>query len=92
MQQCMGAFVPYVAFELVAVERLRRHEVVRRLADRGVQVWTGRADPMSAGSPFAILAQAVRRGIGVRGWNEPVLGAALASITALACQVAATRS
>ena len=34
----------------------------------------------------------VVRGIGVRGWDEPVLGAVLASVTALACQVATTRN
>ena len=33
----------------------------------------------------------VVRGIGVRGWDEPVLGAVLSSATALACQIAATR-
>ena len=33
----------------------------------------------------------VVRGIAVREWNEPVLGAALASFTALACQAAVTR-
>src|SRR5258706_4069588 len=33
----------------------------------------------------------VVRGIGVRDWNEPVLGAIIASLVALACQVAATR-
>ena len=34
----------------------------------------------------------VVRGIGVRGWDEPVLGAVLASVTALLCQVATTRN
>lgn len=33
----------------------------------------------------------VVRGIGVRGWDEPVLGAVVASATALVCQVASTR-
>jgi drug/metabolite transporter (DMT)-like permease len=34
----------------------------------------------------------VVRGIGVRDWNEPVLGAVIASLTALLCQVATTRN
>jgi drug/metabolite transporter (DMT)-like permease len=34
----------------------------------------------------------VVRGIGVRDWNEPILGAVIASITALLCQVATTRN
>jgi len=33
----------------------------------------------------------VVRGIAVREWNEPILGAVLASLTALACQIAVTR-
>jgi len=34
----------------------------------------------------------VVRGVGVRDWNEPVLGAVISSLVALACQVAATRN
>jgi hypothetical protein len=44
-----------------------RHEFVRALKDRGdaVEVWMGRGDPMSAGSPFGMLAQALRRAAGI---------------------------
>ncbi len=44
-----------------------RHELVTRLASRGRldRVWIGRGDPMSAGSPFGIVAQALRAGLGL---------------------------
>jgi len=48
-----------------------RHEVLNRIRDRGVQVWLGRCDPMSAGSPFGVLGQALRRGLGLRD-GEPL--------------------
>jgi tetratricopeptide (TPR) repeat protein len=48
-----------------------RHELVNRIRDRGVQIWLGRCDPMSAGSPFGVLGQAIRRGIGLRD-GEPL--------------------
>ncbi len=48
------------------------HELLRRIrAERpGVEAWIGRGDPMSAGSPFAMLASALRRAAGV-GSGEP---------------------
>ncbi|MBK8254642.1 MAG: protein kinase [Polyangiaceae bacterium] len=44
-----------------------RFEIVRRIQAEGgpVQVWFGRGDPMSAGAPFAMLGQAIRRAAGV---------------------------
>jgi hypothetical protein len=44
-----------------------RHELVTRLANRGQleRVWIGRGDPMSAGSPFGIVAQALRVALGL---------------------------
>jgi eukaryotic-like serine/threonine-protein kinase len=44
-----------------------RHELVTRLAHRGQleRVWIGRGDPMSAGSPFGIVAQALRGALGL---------------------------
>lgn len=42
-----------------------RYELVRRLANRGVEIWIGRGDPMTAGAPFAMLAQALRRAAGI---------------------------
>jgi len=42
-----------------------RNELVARLAERGVEVWAGRADSMRTGSPFAVLAPALRRAAGL---------------------------
>ena len=44
-----------------------RHELVTRLARKGQldRVWIGRGDPMSAGSPFGIVAQALRAALGL---------------------------
>ncbi len=52
--------------------RLRR-ELLRRLRRRGesMEVFFGRADPMSAGAPFAMIAMAVRGAAGV-GEGEPL--------------------
>jgi eukaryotic-like serine/threonine-protein kinase len=48
------------------------HEFLRRVHMSGssTRVWSSRGDPMSAGSPFGMLAQALRRAIGVRD-GEP---------------------
>lgn len=42
-------------------------ELCQRLAARGddVQVWTARGDPMSAGSPFAMISQVIRNALGL---------------------------
>jgi serine/threonine protein kinase/tetratricopeptide (TPR) repeat protein len=50
-----------------------RHEFLRRLEERDapVEVWVGRGDPMSAGSPFGLLASALRRAAGMRD-GEPL--------------------
>ncbi len=44
-----------------------RYEFLRRLREQedAVEVWIARGDPMSAGSPFGMLGQAVRRSAGV---------------------------
>ena len=48
-----------------------RQELLRRLAERGaeggppVEVWLARGDPMAQGSPFRMVAQAVRRATGL---------------------------
>ncbi|AUX23190.1 protein kinase [Sorangium cellulosum] len=44
-----------------------RYELIQRLRARGdgAQVWIGRGDPMRAGSAFGLLAQALRRAIGL---------------------------
>jgi predicted ATPase len=49
------------------------HELVQRLRRRDVvpSVWVGRGDPMSAGSPLAILADALRRALGIHA-AEPI--------------------
>ncbi|MGK3988768.1 protein kinase [Sorangium sp. So ce136] len=49
-----------------------RYEFLRRVEERNerVQVWLGHADPMSAGSPFGMLRQMLRREAGLSG-GEP---------------------
>jgi hypothetical protein len=44
-----------------------RHELVRRVEGRGqpVEIWIGHGDPLGAGSPFGVLAPALRRAAGV---------------------------
>ncbi|XXY50146.1 protein kinase [Sorangium sp. So ce269] len=44
-----------------------RYELLQRLRARseGAQIWIGRGDPMRAGSAFGLLAQALRRAIGL---------------------------
>ena len=45
-----------------------RYELVERLTRSGqtpIETWIGRGDPMSAGAPFAMLAQALRRAAGI---------------------------
>jgi tetratricopeptide (TPR) repeat protein len=44
-----------------------RFEIARRIreSEGSVEVWFARGDPMSAGSPFAMLGQAIRRAAGV---------------------------
>jgi len=51
-----------------------RYELGRRLAERDdeVTVWTARGDPMSAGSPFGLVAQTLRRCIDVHDGEPPV--------------------
>ncbi|APR80060.1 Adenylate cyclase [Minicystis rosea] len=49
------------------------HEFLRKLRARGddVEVWFGQGDPMSAGSAFALLSQALRAAFGIDG-SEPI--------------------
>ncbi|WP_437720727.1 protein kinase domain-containing protein [Sorangium sp. So ce861] len=48
-------------------------EFLRTLKERGeaAEVWIGRADPMAAGSAFGVLAQALRRAMGILD-GEPI--------------------
>ena len=50
-----------------------RHEFLRTLRARSLaaRVWLARADPMSHGSPFGLLAEAVRRAAGVHAGEPP---------------------
>ncbi|MEO7094530.1 MAG: AAA family ATPase, partial [Polyangiales bacterium] len=51
-----------------------RHEFLRAVRDRAdvpADVWIARGDPMSAGSPFGMVAQIVRRAVGMRD-GEPL--------------------
>jgi len=52
-----------------------RNELLRRIRARGpeVEIWIGRGEAMSAGSPFAILAQAIRRAAGLLGGESDAL-------------------
>jgi tetratricopeptide (TPR) repeat protein len=52
-----------------------RHEFLRRLAERGerVEVFFGHGDSLSAGSPFGMIAPALRRAAGITG-AEPLAG------------------
>ncbi|WP_438011534.1 protein kinase [Sorangium sp. So ce321] len=63
-----------------------RYELLQRLRARseGAQVWIGRGDPMRAGSAFGLLAQALRRAIGLLD-DEP-LEARLQKLRARAAQ------
>ena len=49
-----------------------RHELVTRLSQHGPapMVWMARGDPLGAGSPFGLLARALRAALGV-GTGEP---------------------
>jgi serine/threonine protein kinase len=51
-----------------------RYELVQRIQGRGdrVSIWTGRGDPMGAGSPLGMLAAALRRAIGLLE-GEPLI-------------------
>jgi eukaryotic-like serine/threonine-protein kinase len=50
-----------------------RHEAMRRITGRDdpPEVLVGRGDPMSAGAPFGLLAEALRRSAGLEG-GEPL--------------------
>src|SRR5262249_18520023 len=52
-----------------------RHEFLRRLAERGerMEVFFGLGDSLSAGSPFGMIAPALRRAAGITG-AEPLAG------------------
>ncbi len=51
-----------------------RYELLRRLSERcpGAEVWMARGDPIGAGSPFGLLARAVRKSAGIRD-GEPLV-------------------
>ena len=50
-----------------------RYELLKRIRERGepVEVWIGRGDPLSAGSPYGLLAPALRRAAGIQD-GEPL--------------------
>lgn len=50
-----------------------RHEFVRRVQARSseVQIWIGRSDAMTAGSPFTALSQLMRRVCGISASDDP---------------------
>ncbi|MDX2088028.1 MAG: protein kinase [Kofleriaceae bacterium] len=50
-----------------------RYELLRRIAERGepLEVWHGRGDPLHTGSPFGMIAPALRRACGIHD-GEPL--------------------
>jgi eukaryotic-like serine/threonine-protein kinase len=50
-----------------------RYELVKRLESRGVlpELWVGRGDSSSAGSPFSLLRDAIRRSAGIQDGEQP---------------------
>jgi tetratricopeptide (TPR) repeat protein len=52
-----------------------RHELLTALAKRRepLEVWLGRGNPMSAGSPFSLLGQALRRAAGIHDGESPLV-------------------
>ncbi|WP_437995654.1 protein kinase [Sorangium sp. So ce185] len=58
---------PGIGKSRLAWEFLRGREEQRE----GAEVWVGRADPMAAGSAFGLLAQALRRAMGILD-DEPI--------------------
>ncbi len=68
-EQCAEEAVARVAVVIAAAGMGKsrvRYELQRRLAQRGApEAWMARGDPMSAGSPFGMLGQALRRAAGI---------------------------
>jgi tetratricopeptide (TPR) repeat protein len=65
-----------------------RQEIVARCEERETNVWVGRADVTSAGVPFGILSQMIRRQAGITEDDAPA--AAREKLSArIACHVAA---
>jgi tetratricopeptide (TPR) repeat protein len=50
-----------------------RHELLRKIRERGEssEIWIGRGDPLRAGSPFGMIAPALRRAAGIHD-GEPL--------------------
>jgi hypothetical protein len=57
---------PGVGKSRLTSEFLRRVEARRSPNGTPIQVWSAQGDPMSAGSPFGLLAQMIRREAGIR--------------------------
>ncbi|MEO7329586.1 MAG: protein kinase, partial [Minicystis sp.] len=57
---------PGVGKSRLSSEFLRRVEARRSANGAPVQVWSAQGDPMSAGAPFGLLAQMIRREAGIR--------------------------
>jgi tetratricopeptide (TPR) repeat protein len=76
-EECCDESAPRVGLVLgpagIGKSRLRV-ELLRRLREHSerVEVWVARGDPMSAGSPFGLLAQVVRRAAGVESGDSAV--------------------
>jgi hypothetical protein len=66
IEECTAGAVIVTAAAGVGKSRLR-HELIRRLRERGgpIEIWMGKGDPMTAGSAFGLLGQAIRGATGI---------------------------
>ena len=82
-EECVAQAVLVTAPPGLGKSRLR-YEFVDRLSRRGdVVIWTARCDPMSAGSPFGLVARLLRSAFGIRDGEPEVSFAKLeAGVTA----------
>ena len=69
-----GARVALVTAEAGIGKSRFAHEAVQKIRSggRSCEVWMGRGDPMTAGSPFAMIAPPLRRAAGILD-NEPLV-------------------
>ena len=73
LNEPMARVVLVTGAEGIGKSRLR-YELLRRVKDRPgerVEIWIGRGDPLRAGSPFGMIAPALRRAAGIHD-GEPL--------------------
>lgn len=78
-EECVAEPIAHVVLITAAAgigkSRLR-YELLQRLAHAGqpFELWIGRGDPMTAGTPFAMLAQALRRAAAIVDYEPVAVG------------------